>query len=64
MVVFGKKWLYSDKSCCIKVVVFGVRAKIVGQSIRAKSGKSGRIRAKWLYSDKNGCIQAKVVVFG
>ena len=44
VVVFGQKWLYSDKSGCnlVKVVVFG---------------QVCRIRAKWLYSGRTGCIR-------
>ena len=63
--VFGQKWLYLDKSSCIraKVVVFG-------QKWFFHSGKSGCNRAKLLYLAKlvvfgqNGCIPEKVVVFG
>ena len=64
MVVFGQKWLYSDK-----VVVFGQSG-----CNRAKSGcnrtkwlcsdRSGGIRVKWLYSGKKWLHSAKVVIFG
>ena len=57
VVVFGQKWLYSDKSGCIRVimVVFGQKSLY--------SGKSGYIRTKVVVFGKGGCIQAKVVVF-
>ena len=60
---FWAKWLYSDKSVCIrtKVVVFGQSA-----GIRAKVivfWQSWRIRKTWLCSGKSGCIRGKVVVF-
>ena len=58
MVVFGQKWLFSDKVGCIqaKVVVFGQSS-----SIRAKVFVFGQ---KWLYLGKGGCIQAKMAVLG
>ena len=64
MVLFGQKWLYSDKSGCIrvKVVVFGQ-----GCRIRAKwlySGKTGCNREKRIYSGKGGFLQATVFLFG
>ena len=60
MVVFGKKWLYSGKSGCIRVGGCN-RAKVVvflqRGCIRAKVVVIGQ---KWLYSGK--CfVQAKVV---
>ena len=73
---FWAKWLYSDKSGCIrvKVVEFGqsgcIRAKVV--LIRQKwlhSGKSDCSRAKWffygqkLYLCKSGCIPSKAALF-
>ena len=51
MVVFGQKWLYSDKSVC-------VRSNMVG------FGESGCIRAKVVVFGQSGCIRVKVVVFG
>ena len=66
MVVFGQKWLYSGKRCCIraKVLVFDesacIRTKVV------VFGESGCNRAKvivfgktGMYLDKNGCTRAK-----
>ena len=50
MVVFGKKWFYSDKA-----VVFVKMFVIFGQS--------GGIRAKVAIFGQSGCIPAKVVVF-
>ena len=71
VVVFGKKWLYSGKSCTIRanVVLFGhggyVRAKVViFLAMWLNSGKMVVFVQKWLYSGKSGCIRAKVVVFG
>ena len=51
VVVFRQKWLYSDKSDCIreKVVVFGQKLLDSGQAFVYGS--------KWLYS-------GKVVVYG
>ena len=56
VVVIGQKLFYSDKSCCIRVIVVVFWKVVFGQ--------------KWLYSGKRGCIRAKclysaeVVVFG
>ena len=59
VVVFGQKWLYSDK-----VVVFGqsgcIRARWLflrkSCCFRAKVVVIGQ---KWLYAGKHGCIRAK-----
>ena len=64
MVVFGHKWLYSDKSgyILVKVVVIGM-----GSRIRAKLlywGKTGCNRARRIYSEKGGFIRATVFRFG
>ena len=50
VVIFGQKWVYSGKSCCIqaKVVVFG---------------KSGSTRAKMVVLRQNWLYSGKVVVF-
>ena len=58
MVLFGQKWLYSEKSGCI-------RAK---QVVFVQSGcyweKVVVFGQKWLYWKKSGSIRAKLVVFG
>ena len=64
------RWLYWDKSCCIraKVVVLGMcssiqeKVAVFGQSgcVRAKNGCN---QAKWLYSGKSGCALEKDFVF-
>ena len=80
MVVFGHKWLYSDKSGCIlvKVVVIGqgsrIRAKLLywgktGCIRYLQFGKNcirqcGCIRAKEVVFEQSGCIRTKVIVFG
>ena len=64
MVFFGKKWLLSGNSGCIrtKVVLFWQKLMY--------SGKVVVFGKKWLYSGKvvvfvqSGCIRAKVVVIG
>ena len=75
MVVFGQKWLYSDKSSfipesgCIrgKVVVFDQmwmysdNLVILGKSCFYK-GNVVVFGQKWLKSGNCGCIRAKVVV--
>ena len=63
VVVFGKKWLYSDKGDCIL-------AKWLYSAKSLYSGKVVVVLKKWLYSGKNDCIRGKmlysvkVVVFG
>ena len=63
IVVFGKKWLYSDKSDCIREkLLYSAKSLYSGKVVVVcknclYSGKSDYIRAKWLYS-------VKVVVFG
>ena len=58
MVLFGQKWLYSEKSGCIraKLVVF-----VQSGCIWAKVVVFGQ---KWLYWKKSGCSRAKLVIFG
>ena len=51
MAVFGQKWLYSDKSGCIR-------------AIWLHSGKVVVYRERWLYLSKSGCFPSKVVVLG
>ena len=54
MVVFGQKWLYSGKSCCIREKV-----NVIGEK-RLYSGKVVVLvlkwfsSAKWLHSGKSG----------
>ena len=61
MVVFGRKWLFSGKSFCIraKIVVFG--QKLLYSRICAKVNPFGQ---KWLYSGQSGSIRAEVVIIG
>ena len=66
LVVFGAKWLYSDKSGCIllKVVVFGQKWLYSGKVVvfRQKVLYSGKVVVygqKRLYSGKCGCIREK-----
>ena len=51
VIVFGQKWLYSGKSCCIREnwLDWG-QVSVYGQN--------------WLYSGISCCIRAKVVVLG
>ena len=64
MVLFGKKWLYSDKSGCIwKGCCIRAKVAVVGQEWLF-SGKRVFFGQKWFYSGKSGSIRAKVVVFG
>ena len=63
MVVLVQKWLYSDKSGCIreKFVVFGKNLLYLGKMVV--------IGQKWLYSDKSGfiqndCLRAKLFFSG
>ena len=58
MVVFGQKWLYSGKSCCILAKWLYLGKVVVFEQKWLYSGK------KWLYSVKSGYIRTKVVVFG
>ena len=51
MVLFGQKWLYSDKSGCI----------CKGCCIRAKVAVVGQ---EWLFSGKRVFLRAKVVLLG
>ena len=60
-VVFGKKWLYSDRSGSIrkKVVVFG--QKLLYSNISGFNSRwSGFNLPNWFYSDKSVCIGTKV----
>ena len=63
VVVFGQKWLYSEKSGCNRanVVVYGKIASIPAKWLYL--GKVVEFSQKWLHSGKSGCIRAKVVVF-
>ena len=76
MVVFGQKWLYSDKSGCIraKVALFRQmwlylgksgcnRVKLLYSDNKVVFGKNGFLWARWLYSGKIVCTRAKVVLF-
>ena len=54
VLVFGQKWLYLGKSCCVRAKA----AKVV------VLGQVACIRAKVVVVGKSGCIRAKVVVFG
>ena len=58
MNLFGQKWFYSGKSCCIEGKSYCISAKLL------YSGKSGCNQAKWFYLNKSGSIRAKLVVFG
>ena len=57
MVVFGKKWFYSDK-----VVVLGKSGCIRAEWLY--SGKVVVFGQKWLYSGKSGCIRSKSLYSG
>ena len=50
MVLFGRKWLYSNKVVFRQKLLYSAKVVVFGR--------------KWFYSDKNGCIKANVVVFG
>ena len=66
MVLFGQKWLYSDKSGCIwkgcctraKVAVVGQDWLFSGKKVFFRA-KVDLLRQKRFYSGKSGCIRAK-----
>ena len=64
MVLFGKKWFYTNKVVVIRQkVLYSAKSGCIG-AILVVFGQGGFFRAKWLYSGKSCCIREKVVIFG
>ena len=63
MVLFGKKWLYSGKSGCIRAKLLYSDNKVSFGQKWCYSGNMVVFGSNWLYTGKSGSTQVKVVVF-